>query len=85
MSHLALSDADRVALIESAKAEIVRSLLAENRDDLSLLSPSQAAGILDLNVTTLGTLGIPRIELAPKMIRYRVADIRKFLSQKTTK
>lgn len=85
MSYLALSDADRAALIESSKAEIVRSILAENRDDLSLLSPSQAADILDVNINTLGTLGIPRIELVPKMIRYRIADIQKFFSQKTTK
>jgi hypothetical protein len=85
VSTIALSCHERAALIDAAKAEVVRSLLAENRDDLSLLSPSQAAGILDVNINTLGTLGIPRIELAPKMIRYRVADIRKFLSQKTTK
>lgn len=58
-------------------------LLSAHRDALTLMSPAQLAGILDVNVRFALELPIPRIELAPKVIRYRVADVESYLSKNT--
>jgi hypothetical protein len=62
-------------LLDQTRTELVAKLMAESRDAITLLSPAQAAGLLDVNPRTLITIGIPRVVLNPKVIKYRLADI----------
>ena len=82
--NLELTKEDHKRLLDSAKKEIVARILSDNRDDLQLVSPTQAAGILDVNIKTLDALPIPRVEVvAGRVVRYRLSDIRKFLTEST--
>lgn len=51
----------------------------------SLLSKAQAAGILDVEQKTLMSLGIPRVVMSNKVVRYRMTDIQAFISSKIEK
>jgi hypothetical protein len=67
-------------LLDETRKELVGTILADHGDALKLVSPSQAAGILDVTTTTLGRLPIPRVVIdAKRMVRYRLSDIRAFI------
>ena len=83
MSTIALSPAQEKSILAETRRELVATLIAEHRDNLRLMSPSQLAGLLDVNAHSLLTLGIPRIEIAPKVIRYRVTDVEAYLEKIT--
>lgn len=64
-------------LLDETRKELVAMLMTENRDELTLISPAQAAGLLDVNPKTLTDLNIPRVVLVPnRIVKYRMADIR---------
>ena len=81
MSSINLSSND-LSLITS---EVVAAIIAEVGEDLRLISPSQACGLLDVAPKTLKESGIPRVVLAPKVIKYRLADIRAFIQSRLEK
>ena len=76
MSSINLSSND-LSLITS---EVVAAIIAEVGDKLKLISPAQACGILDVSPKTLRDSGIPRIVLAPKVIKYRLCDIAAYVA-----
>lgn len=72
-------------LLDETRTELVAKLMAESRDAITLLSPAQAAGLLDVNPQTLRSLAIPRVALNPKVIKYRLADIIALIDSSTEK
>lgn len=80
--NISLTKSERQALIDSARADAVRALIAEHGDDLKLVSPSQAAGLIDCNVKTLDSIGIPKVVLSPTIIRYKLSDLKAFIDRK---
>jgi hypothetical protein len=76
MSSINLSSND-MSLITS---EIVAAIISEVGDNLRLITPAQACGILDVSPKTLVLTGIPRIVLAPKVIKYRLCDIAAYVA-----
>jgi len=83
MSSFALSPAQEKQLLTEVRRDLVASMILNHGDRLTLLSPAQVAGMLDVKISTLFTFGIPRIELAPKVIRYRIADVEAYLEKQT--
>jgi len=82
MSTITLTACQLDELIDSARAEIVASVLAKQHDRLTLVSKAQAAGLLDIDSKTLDGLPIPRVVIAAKKkIAYRLADIADFIER----
>ena len=79
---ITLSSQQMSALIDDARSEFVACLIREKGDAVTLLSPSQAAGILDVRPNTLTKLPIPRIVLDSKLIKYRLSDITAFIESR---
>ncbi len=62
---------------------VADGLLAENREELDLRSPTQVAGILDIAPKTLLMTDCPRVTIVPnKVIRYRLADVKAWLESR---
>lgn len=80
MNAITLTPDQLASVIETARAEIVATILAKHSADITLVSKAQAAGLLDVDGKTLDSMGIPRVVLAAKKkIAYRLADIAKFI------
>jgi hypothetical protein len=80
--NITLTEPQLDALIDSARAEIVASILAKQSDQLTLVSKAQAAGLLDVDSKTLDSLPIPRVVIAAKKkISYRLADLAEFIEK----
>jgi uroporphyrinogen-III synthase len=62
-------------LLAEVRTELVAKIMAESRDAITLLSPAQAAGLLDINPQTLRGTDCPRVVLSPQVHKYRLADI----------
>jgi hypothetical protein len=69
-------------LLDASRTELVNRLILEKGASITLLSPSQAAGILDIRPNTLSKLPIPRIVLDTKLIKYRLSDISAFIESR---
>lgn len=82
VSTITLSKKERADIIESARADMVRALIAEAGEELHLVSQSQAAGLLDCNVKTLDSIGVPKVVFSPTIIRYRISDLKDFIARK---
>jgi len=68
-------------LIESARADVVKHILTECREQLCLLSVQQASGMLDCTPQTLLNMKLPRIVLIPnKVVRYKLSDVLDFIA-----
>jgi len=67
---------------ELITSSVVAAIISEVGEELRLISPSQACGLLDVSPKTLRDTGIPRIVLAPKVIKYRLTDIAKFVASR---
>ena len=65
---------------QTITSEVVAALIREVGEDLRLITPAQACGILDVCPKTLVLTGIPRIVLAPKVIKYRLCDIAAYVA-----
>lgn len=79
--NINLTAAQTKELIKDARSDIVAHILQEHRDDLRLLSVQQVAGMLDVNPKTLTAMKIPRVVLIPnKVIKYKLADVVKFIN-----
>ena len=75
--NVTLNTAQLEQIMDEARAEVVKTILAKNMDELTLISKSQAAGILDVDGKTLDAMKIPRVVLVPKKkIAYRLSDIK---------
>lgn len=84
MSALNLSDRQLADLIKEVKAELVERLIKDHGDDLDLISPAQAAGILDVNNKTLADIPrhmLPRyVIVAGKVNKYRLSEVKAYLA-----
>lgn len=81
MSALNLSDKQLADLIKEVKAELVERLVTECKDELDLITTSQASGILDVNPQTLSKLPIPRyVFVAGKLVKYRLSEVRAYVA-----
>ena len=70
-------------IIEDARESLVGQLLTEHRDALQLLSPAQVCGVLDVMPATLARMKkLPRVTLAPSVIRYRAADVAAYIQSR---
>jgi hypothetical protein len=84
---LLISEQERRQIVKRATTELVAHLIAEHKDAGGFISPTQAAGMLDINSKTL--LGIPRKDLpryeivAGKVIRYKLTEVLTYIN--TTK
>lgn len=80
---ITLSKDDMSSLLENVRADLVRALLQDLSPDLQLLTQAQVCGILDVTVTTLNTLPIPKVQVIQgKVIRYRASDVIEFLESR---
>jgi hypothetical protein len=80
MNAITLTEDQLAGIIESARAEIVATIMAKHGEELTLVSKAQAAGLLDVDGKTLDSMGIPRVVLAAKKkIAYRLSDLVKFI------
>ncbi len=82
---LDVSEKERAQIIQGAKAELCRDLLEQHREALDLVTPAQAAGMLDISPSVLHAMGLPKIDLAGngKTIRYRISDIKQRIETQT--
>jgi hypothetical protein len=79
---ITLTESQLDTLIETARAEIVASILAKQHERLTLVSKAQAAGLLDVDSKTLDGLPIPRVVIVPKKkICYRLSDLAEFIER----
>ena len=72
---ITLTPAQLDTLMAQVRADLVAKLMAEHKEAITLLSPAQAAGLLDINPQTLRGTDCPRVVIAPKVIKYRLSDI----------
>ena len=79
---LSLTHQQMTGIIDAARADLVAHLIREKGESITLLSPSQAAGILDIRVETLARFPIPRVALDSRMVRYRLSDITAFIESR---
>jgi len=80
-----LSQSERSQMIERTAQLAAGFLIADDMDELNSLSPARVCGILDIVPATLAKLPIPRITLAPGIVRYRKSDLKYYLESKTSK
>jgi hypothetical protein len=74
--NVTLTAAQLEQIMDEAKADIVKAVLTEYRDRITLVSKSQAAGLLNVEPRTMDAMGIPRVALCVgKRIGYRLSDI----------
>jgi hypothetical protein len=79
--QIELSPAQVAEIISEARADLVRSLITQHKDDFDYISPAQTAGILDVNPKTLSTLPIPRYVISVgKVVKYRLSEVRAYLT-----
>lgn len=69
------------SLLESARREVVATILRERRSQLEVFTPSELAGLLNVNVKTLDAMGVPRLNLPGRVVRYRMGDVVKWMNQ----
>jgi hypothetical protein len=79
---LSLTHQQMTGLIDAARADLVAEMIRDNGASIHLLSPAQAAGILDIRPNTLTRLPIPRVALDTKLIKYRLSDITAFIESR---
>lgn len=71
---------ERQWLLERAAQILASELKATAKEMSECVSPSKAAGMLDVNSKTLDGLKIPKRVLIPnKVVRYRKADLESYL------
>lgn len=51
--------------------------------DMQLVSEQQVCGWFNVNRLTLIRAGIPRVQILPNVVRYRVADVKKFIQERS--
>ena len=67
-------------IVKEARADLVNALLTKHKNEFNFISPSQAAGLLDISINTLLGLPIPRYAIVPrKIIKYRISEILAYL------
>lgn len=63
--------------VESIHRGLIEKVYAEHRETLDLVTPTRAAGFLDVSIKTLEKIDdLPRIEITSKVIRYKLSDLR---------
>ena len=70
---------------EAAKMVALHVILERNVDFMDTLSPAEVCGPLNITPGTLAKLPIPRITLAPGIVRYRKSDLKFYLETKTNR
>lgn len=71
-------------IVSEARNALVRHLITQHKDEFDYISPSQAAGMLDVNPKTLSGLPIKRYVLVTnKVVKYRISEVLAYI--KTTK
>lgn len=81
-TQIDLTDEQVSGLLDRSSEKLVRTIIMEKGNVGILLSPSQAAGILDIRPNTLAKLPIPRVALDSKLIKYRLSDITAFIESR---
>jgi hypothetical protein len=78
---------DAAGGIEEIKAAVVAALLNQRKEDLDLLTPAQACGILNVSHKALSDMKIDRVDLLNNgsAIRYKCSVIAKALEERTVK
>lgn len=67
---------------KSIREELVLRLMKEHCEEIQTVSPAQAAGILDISIKSLWDIpDLPRIEVTERIIKYRISDIREWMSK----
>ncbi len=70
-------------IVEDATARLVSQLLSEHRANLELLTAAQVCGMLNIMPSTLARIKrLPRVTLAPSVIRYRAADVAAYVESR---
>lgn len=86
MSHITLTPAERDALIDSARKELVGRLYNELAIDIQTISKARLAGMLDVDGKTLDAMGVPRVPFtANKLIKYRLKTVIAWLEAREEK
>lgn len=70
--------------MDPQEAEVKAADLAGMRErvkDIELVTEQRACGLLDVSRPVLLKSGIPRVQIVPGVIRYRVSDIEAFLQE----
>jgi len=81
MSDITIPRAMIRDFVKEARAQLIEELITAHREEIQLLTAAQVCGILDVNPKTLSTTPIPRVVVVPnKVIRYRLADVKKFIA-----
>jgi len=68
-------------------AGVVREIIANHGEALTLISAAQACGMLDVTAKSLMDLDLPKVDLMNngRLIRYRLSDIRALIEERTIK
>lgn len=77
---ISLTDQQTERLLEQVKSEMVTALICQHKDALDFITPAQAAGILNVQPSTLLKLPIRRHAIVPKtVVRYKLSEILAYL------
>jgi hypothetical protein len=70
-------------LLTDTRDDLVRRILSEKPDALTMLSGAQVCGLLNVNSKTLDALPIPRAVILPgSVIRYRLTDVEAYIESR---
>lgn len=74
---------ERRYLLRIAGNELARLELAERHATVTLLTPAEVEAALRCDVRTLEARGLQRVELSPRVVRYRLSDVEELLNHLT--
>ena len=74
-----LTQKEREDFIAKARKELVDRLYTELAIDIQTVSKARLAGLLDLDPKTMDNIGIPRLPITGKLIKYRLRTVAEFL------
>lgn len=84
--NILLSPTQEAEVLRDATAQLAERLTGIYADDLAMVSPDEAAKILGVSKSTLPRLGIRKVIIVPKsVIRYRLADLKSFVTNNLEK
>ena len=77
---ITLTDKRLSELLDEVRADLVQRLLTEQKTELDYISQTQVCGLLDISLSTLTSLKLPRYVLIPKkVVRYKLSEVMAFV------
>ena len=67
-------------LLDEVRTELVQRLLTDQKTELDYISQTQVCGLLDISLSTLTGMKVPRYVIIPKkVVRYKRSELKAFM------